>query len=180
MSCAHCGAAARGTELYCSGCGRAFIPDVGVPRAQGGAAGATLTAPAPARQATVAPLAPMTPGSRSWAAAAHATALVGALSGGIAAFVGPMIIWLVRRDDPFAGEHARQALNFHLSVLLYAVVGTLAGLIVTLLTIGLAALVLVPLALVAVVGYLVVSIVGALAAADGRPFTYPLTLPLFR
>ncbi len=176
MTCAHCGAAARGTELYCSGCGRAFIPDVGVPRAQGAAAAATLTAPAPARQA----VAPMAPGSRSWAAAAHATALVGALSGGIAAFVGPLIIWLVRRDDPFAGEHARQALNFNLSVLLYAVVGTAAGLIVTLLTIGLAALVLVPLALFAVVGYLVVSIVGALAAADGRPFTYPLTLPLFR
>jgi len=177
MSCAHCGAAARGTELYCSGCGRAFIPDVGVPGARGAAAGATLTSPAPAQAITIAP---PRPGSRSWATAAHGTALVGALSGGVAAFVGPLIIWLLRRDDPFAAEHARQALNFNLSMLLYAIVGVVGGLVVALLTLGLAALVLLPLALVAFVGYLVVSILGALAAADGRRFTYPLTLPLFR
>lgn len=175
MACAHCGAAAWGTELYCPGCGRAFIPDAVLPAGRSAAAVGTLARPAPPVVA-----APLASGSRSWAAAAHATALVGAVSGGLAAFVGPLIIWLLRRDDPFAAEHARQALNFNLSVLVYAVVGAVAGIAVSILTLGLALLVLLPLTAIAVLAYFVVSIVGAAAAAGGRPFTYPLALPLVR
>jgi uncharacterized Tic20 family protein len=165
MNCAHCGGAATGTELYCPSCGRAFIPDWSRPD----------PAPALATGRVAA-----TSQSRGWALAAHATAMAGAMMGGVAAFVGPLVIWLVRRDDPFAAEHARQALNFNLSVLLYVVVGSVVAVIVTVLTLGLALIALLPALAVAFVAYFAVSVVGALAASRGRQFRYPLALPLVR
>lgn len=164
MTCVHCGAPASGAELYCSACGLAFIPESG----------------ATALTAVAAPVATSNE-SRNWALAAHLSAMAGAVAGGIAAFVGPLVVWLLRRDaDPFAAEHARQALNFNLSVLVYAVVGVIAGLVLTALTLGVALIVLLPLAGLALVGYAVVSVLGAVAASRGRPFTYPGALPLVR
>lgn len=172
-TCVHCGAPASGNELYCSACGLAFIPDSGasaMPPPAWPAPGAATPAPA---------MVPTSGESRNWALAAHLTAMAGALVGGVAAFVGPLLVWLLRRDtDPFAAEHARQALNFNLSVLVYALVGIVGGVVLTVLTVGLALLVLVPLAGVAVVGYAVVSVLGARAASRGRPFSYPGALPL--
>jgi uncharacterized protein len=162
MTCAHCGAAATGRELYCPSCGRAFIPDwTAMPNA-----------------GTVPLAAGATPESRNWAVAAHVTAVAGALMGGIAAFVGPLVVWLVRRDDPFSAEHARQALNFNLSVLVYLVVGGIASIVVALLTLGLALIVLLPAMAVAFLAYFVVSVLGAVAASRGRSFRYPFALPL--
>jgi len=175
MTCVHCGAPANGSELYCSACGLAFIPDPGATAPPRGRGVSGWRAPGAAT------LAPTSDESRNWALAAHLTALAGAVAGGIAAFVGPLVVWLLRRGaDPFAAEHARQALNFNLSVLVYALVGLVGGLVLTVLTLGLALLVLAPLAGVALVGYAVVSVLGALAASRGRPFTYPGALPLVR
>ena len=51
---------------------------------------------------------------RLWATFAH-------LGGLFAGFVPALVIWLVKRDDsPFASEHAREALNFQLSVFIYS------------------------------------------------------------
>lgn len=178
MNCAHCGRTAIGDELFCRACGLAFIPErpvaLDVPRATGPGA-ATGVLPAPSVVA-----APTAPASSTWAVLAHVTAVLGALSGGIAAFVGPLVVLLVRGDDPFAAEHARESLNFNLSVIAYAIVGAVAGAILTLVTFGAALLALVPLVVVAVVAYFVTSVVAAVAAAQGRPFHYPLALPLVR
>lgn len=173
MSCAHCGEAAIGDELYCRSCGLAFIPDR--------PAAPAPTGPAPAAAAAL----PVPPGavtqlSRNWALAAHLTAVAGALLGGIAAFVGPLVVLLTRHDDAFAAEHARQTLNFNLSVLLYALVGGIAAVVLVVLTLGFALVAVLPLAAVGLIAYFVVSAVGAVAAAKGRPFRYPLALPLVR
>ena len=37
-------------------------------------------------------------------------------------FLGPLILWTVNKDKPFINEHGRQALNFQLSILMYALV----------------------------------------------------------
>lgn len=34
--------------------------------------------------------------------------------------IGPLVVWLVQRKDPFVNEHGKEAVNFQLSVLLYA------------------------------------------------------------
>lgn len=165
--CAHCGTTALRPDLYCASCGQVFIPDVEQPAALPGSGASALPAPANAAD------------SRTWATVAHLTALAGALLGGVAAFVGPLVIWLLRRDaDSFAAAHAREALNFNLSVLIYAAVGGILSVLGTILTLGLGLLAVIPLALVAVLGYFVVSVLGAVAASQGRPFHYPLSLPL--
>lgn len=107
---------------------------------------------------------------------AHLSALAGALLGGLPAFLGPLVVWLIRRDarDAFATEHARQALNFNLSMIIYVVA---AG-IVTVFTLGLALLIVAPLAVLAFIAYLVVTIRATMAASAGRAYRYPLTISL--
>ena len=59
--------------------------------------------------------------TRTWALAAHLSALLSLFIG--FPFVGPLVVYLVKRDDPFVRRHAAEALNFNLSVFLYLVVG---------------------------------------------------------
>ena len=47
--------------------------------------------------------------------------LLGALLG----FLGPLIIWLVKKDDhPFVAEQSKEALNFQLTLLIWYVAAT--------------------------------------------------------
>lgn len=34
-------------------------------------------------------------------------------------FIAPLILWTVKKEDPFVNEHGRQALNFQISIFLY-------------------------------------------------------------
>ena len=120
------------------------------------------------------------PGSRNWAAFAHLStfsALVGVPFGNI---IGPLVIWLAtRREDAYAERHAREALNFNLSLSLYGLMLVVAGTVLLVVVIGLAVL------LVAVLYFfvfffvwLILSIVAAIAASRGEEYTYPLTMRL--
>jgi uncharacterized Tic20 family protein len=81
----------------------------------------------------------------------------------------PLIMWLVRRkDSPFLDDHGREAVNFQISLSIYALVFGL----MSLCGIGL------PLVIgVAVLG-MVGSIMGAVAAHKGEFFRYPMSLRL--
>jgi uncharacterized Tic20 family protein len=107
------------------------------------------------------------PDSRGWAVAAHLTPW-------IAGFLGPLIIWLAKKDDPFVEEHARESLNFQLSLMLYFFV----------LMMSLVLVVWIPFWLVvwipaffglAILG-LVTNIIGAIRASNGRMYRYPLCI----
>ena len=37
-------------------------------------------------------------------------------------FIAPLVLWTVNKEKPFVNEHGRQAINFQLSILLYAVI----------------------------------------------------------
>ena len=85
----------------------------------------------------------------------------------MSSFIGPLVIYLVKKDESaFVGDQAKEVLNFHLSVLIYAVVGFLSCFI------------LIGFALLPALGVfvLVTTIMGALAAYEGRPFRYPLCI----
>ena len=139
------------------------------------------------------PVVTSTQTERQWAAAAHASALVLALLtswfSGFAGMLAAGIIYMAKRDDsPFIAEHAREALNFNLSMFLYAC-GVLAiGAVLlgaTVLTLGIGIIVTLPaglLLLVAVaaiaVMWLVCSIVATFKAWNGESYRYPLTLRL--
>ena len=105
---------------------------------------------------------------RMWGALAHLSAFAIYFTG-IGHIVGPMIIWLWKRDtNPFVASEAREAMNFNISVSLYAVI---AGVLCVVL-IGF------PLLIALHTFQVICIIVGALRASDGLPFRYPLNLRL--
>lgn len=120
------------------------------------------------------PPAPVNPqDSRNWALGAHLGALAGGFVGGIGSWVAPLIVWLSRREtDPFAAEHAREALNFNLTM----VILVLGGFLISILTLGVALLIVIPAGLVIGVLWLIWSIQGAIAASQGSPYRYPLSI----
>ena len=110
--------------------------------------------------------------SRTWAMVAHLSALAAAFVA--LAFLGPLVVYLVKRDeDPFVREHAAEALNFQLSCLLYGVVG---GIVLVITIIFVFGLLLIPVAILLAIAWLVLTIVGAIKAAQGESFRYPLTI----
>lgn len=118
--------------------------------------------------------------SRAWAIGAHLSALGAALLGGLPAFLGPLVVWLLRRDaqDPFATEHAREALNFNLSVIIYTIVFALVSVVAVVVTLGLALVIVLPTAVAAIIAYVVVTVRAAMAASQREPYHYPVMLRL--
>ena len=131
---------------------------------------------------------------RQWAAGAHVLALTFAVLTawlvGIAGVVGAGIVYFVKRDDsPFAAAHAKEAINFNLSMLVYsAVAAVIAFLLVgaTVLTLGLGIILTAPAGLVLVLAicgiallWLVCSVIAAFKAWNGEMYRYPLTIRLF-
>lgn len=102
--------------------------------------------------------------TQNWAAIAHLSALV--MFVGVPSLVGPLIVWLAKKGDPYVEAHAREALNFNISYLIYAIV---AGISVLLL-IGLLAL---PFVFIA---WFVLVVVAGIKAANGEFYRYPLTI----
>lgn len=101
--------------------------------------------------------------SRGWAVAAHLIPFIGV------SFLGPLIIWLIKRDeDPFVEVNAREATNFQISVLIYAIVSAFLILV----------LIGIPLFIAVAIFAFVAAIVAAVKAADGKEFRYPLTIRL--
>ena len=118
---------------------------------------------------------------RQWAAAAHASALLAALLtswiAGVAGAVAALVVWMVVRDRyAFAAEHAREALNFNLSMFLYAV----ASILLVVFTLGIGILVALPLWIVLALAWLIFTIIAAINAWDGQPYRYPLTIRLLK
>jgi len=132
--------------------------------------------------------------SRRWAAAMHIGALVLALltswiSGVAGALVAGVVYLAKRDDDAFVAAHAREALNFHLSMCLYAcaiVVAAIGLLGATVVTLGIGAIVTLPAGLMLAAAacglallWLISSIVAAVRALDGEHYVHPLTIRFF-
>jgi uncharacterized protein len=99
-----------------------------------------------------------------WALLAH-------LSYFVLAIIAPLIIMLtVGKTSPFVRRHSTEALNFHLSLLIYAVV----SLVLIIVVIGIFLLIA-----VAVFG-VVMTIIAAIKAAQGEDYHYPLTIRLVK
>ena len=86
----------------------------------------------------------------------------------------PLIVWLLKRNDsPEIDAHGKEAVNFQISLVLYAlVVIPVAGLI----TCGLGMLLYVPLYALGIVGM----VMAALAANRGEFYRYPACIRFLR
>jgi len=106
--------------------------------------------------------------ARTWSVACHLSALLMYLSG-VGHILGPLVVWLLKRHEyPAVEHHGKEALNFQLSVTLYAI-----GLIpVVILTCGWA----VALYPVLLIGQLIFMVIAAIKASAGETYNYPLSI----
>lgn len=118
---------------------------------------------------------------RSWGLVAHAGALAAILASGIMGFVVPLVVLLIKGDSsPFVRRHAVQSLNFQITMLGIGVIGTVAGVLLAVFTLGLGLIVVLPAALAYVVFAFVVMVKASIAASRGEEYSYPLTLEIVR
>ena len=129
---------------------------------------------------TAAPPAPSgTPSAeeRQWGLFGHLSSLAGLFTGGIGNIVGPLIIWLIKKDTmPFAADQAKEALNFNITLLIIGVILIL----ITIFTFGIGIIVTAPLGFLLAVAWLVLTIMAAMKANEGVAYRYPFTLRLIK
>lgn len=124
--------------------------------------------------------------ARTWAALCHLAALVGLLANGVGFILGPLFVWLVKRNEhPFIDEHGKEAVNFQITIFLAIFVLTLTPVIVFLVIspaevgFGLIPLIVL-LGLALFVLDLVLTIVAAIRANSGERYRYPLSIRFIR
>ena len=122
---------------------------------------------------------PVTGNQQTWRVIAHASAFV--QFAGIPSVIGPLVVWLIRRDDPVVAPHARTALNFQLTLLIYFAAGAVLAFLAALTIVGLVITVVIVLLLVVlVVLELVFALLATLAASRGELYHYPMSLELVK
>ena len=119
---------------------------------------------------------------RQWAMFAHLSALLGALltgafGGGWGCFIGPLVIWLIKKDTmPFVNDQGKEALNFNITVAIAAVVLVL----ISVMTLGIGLIIAIPLWIIIGIAWLVFTIIAAIKANEGVRYRYPFTLRLVK
>ncbi len=92
---------------------------------------------------------------RMWNVLCHATALAGFFVPWAGHILGPLIVWLAKRNDsPEINEHGKESLNFQISMLIYNVI--------------------------AAVLCLVLVIIASIKASEGKFYRYPLAIRLIK
>lgn len=122
----------------------------------------------------------LTEQERNWAMAAHLAAFGCALLTswffGIGGALGALAVWFMKRDESaFVAEHAKEALNFNVTMAIVAVL--LIG--VSIFTLGIGLILTIPAAAVIAIVWFVCTLIAAMRAKEGQPYRYPMTLRLF-
>lgn len=102
--------------------------------------------------------------TKNWAVISHLSAFVMFL--GIPAVIGPLVTWLVKKEDPYLDSHGKEAVNFNISFLIYGAVSAV-------LVIFVVGLILLPLVFVT---WFVLVIVASVKAGAGEYYQYPFTI----
>jgi len=108
---------------------------------------------------------------RLWTVLCHATALAGFFVPWAGHILGPLIVWLAKRNDSAdIDEHGKESLNFQISMLIYNVIA------------GVLCLVLIGFVILAILHilYLVLVIVASIQASEGKFYRYPITIRLIK
>jgi len=110
---------------------------------------------------------PISRDARKWAMICHMVALVGLLGNGIGFLLGPLVVWLIKKeDDPFIDEQGKEAVNFQLTMFIAAIISAFLILVV----IGILLLIIVGLMMI------VFPIIAALKANEGEHYRYPIAI----
>jgi len=110
-----------------------------------------------------------TENERTWGMLAHLSALAGLVIPLIGNVLGPLLVSIARSDQSaFVAAHAREALNFNISVTLAALVCTLLMLVFVGFRLGSALF----------IAWLVMTLIAAIKASEGAAYRYPFSLRL--
>jgi uncharacterized protein len=104
---------------------------------------------------------------RTWCILCHASALLGVFLHFPGHLLGPLIVWLAKREDsPEIDAHGKESLNFQISMLIYNAIAVVF------------CLVLIGFFFLAVLWVLnaVFVIVASIQASDGKFYRYPMTI----
>jgi uncharacterized Tic20 family protein len=108
---------------------------------------------------------------RMWNVLSHATALAGFFVPWAGHILGPLIVWLVKRNDsPEIDQNGKESLNFQISMLIYNVIA------------GVLCLVLIGFVILAILHILnlVLVIIASIQASEGKFYRYPLAIRLIK
>jgi hypothetical protein len=112
---------------------------------------------------TAPPPPPVRGNDKIWAILSHLSAFIGV------GLLLPLVVYLsMKNESPYVATNAREALNFHLSLLIYGI----CCIPLVFIVVGIPLLILIGLA------SLILAIVAAVKASDGGCYHYPLTLRL--
>ena len=104
---------------------------------------------------------------RNWCVLAHAAALAGFFVPWAGHIVGPLVVWLAKREDsPEIDAHGKEAINFQISMLIWNV----GAAILCLVLIGFVLLIVLHLLNVIFV------VIASIRASEGKLYRYPLTI----
>ena len=97
----------------------------------------------------------------------HLLSLVQLLGVPLGNILGPLIIWLIKRDeDPFADACGKESLNFQISMTIYLIVSAILVFVV----VGIFMI------MVLMVVNIVYTIIAAIKASEGTLYEYPFTI----
>jgi len=109
---------------------------------------------------------------KTWGMLAHLSAFSCFLVPLLGSVLGPLVVWLVKRDESeFVADQGKEALNFNISVLL---AGCVCAALVWVLLIG------VLLAVVLFLYWLAMTIIAGIKASEGIRYRHPVTLRLIQ
>jgi uncharacterized Tic20 family protein len=110
-------------------------------------------------------LAQPTGSDKIWSMFSHLSMLLGV------GIILPLVVYLaMRKESDYAAQNAKEALNFHISIYIYAICCIPLAFIV----IG------IPMLIVLGIGSVILAIVATVKASDGGCYRYPLNLRLVR
>lgn len=170
MNCPTCSAPIAATDDVCQACGTPLSSSEARP-----------PLPPPATRASNG----IPEEARNWALGAHLGGLVvGLASAAVFGFAVPLFVWLLKRDEhPFVEHHAKESLNFQLTVLTAVVAGfilAIPAVIVGILTLGVGLILAGVILFAGLVLWFVLPVIASVKAANGEEFRYPLIIRYVR
>jgi uncharacterized protein len=85
-------------------------------------------------------------------------------------FIPGLIVYLIKKDDPYVIDQSKEALNWSIT----AIIGYCAGVILTFILIGVLVM------LIVAICHLVFCVMGAIAGSNGKPFRVPFAIRLIK
>jgi len=109
--------------------------------------------------------------SRLWGTLCHLSALAGCVIPFAGCVVGPLVVWLLKREEfPFVDDQGKEAVNFQITMLIAGVVAFMS------------VFVLIGFVLLPAVGLfdLVMIVIASMKANEGERYRYPVSLRLIK